>query len=386
MLLMGCLTVAAQEPAATTVYDFQPHWYGQVQVGGQYTLGELSFGDLLSPNAQIAVGYQFSPAFGLRLNANAWQSKAGIKGNVWNGSAVEARCADWKWNYVAPAIDFTVNLSNLIAGFNPTRLFNLGVFAGVGANIGFSNKDALAAKQAFYAGSIDDYNKAHMDQNIDYAWEGTKVRFMGQAGVTGDFRLSDRVSLGLEVSANGVNDHYNSKRSNNIDWYFNALAGVKIALGETYTTRTIEAPKPQIIEKIVEKIVEKPVEVIKYMNEAPSTQTNASAEIIRREIFFENAVTTIKKADEQKVKEIADFLKRNPNAKVTVEGYASKDAGRTSSALNYRLAGQRAARVVDMLKKKFGIPASRIVSVNKGDTEQPFPTNEKNRVSICVAQ
>ena len=59
-----------------------------------------------------------------------------------------------------------------------------------------------------------------------------------------DFRLSDKVSLGVELQATTLNDHYNSKRAGNADWYFNALAGVKYNLGKTYTTRKVEPVAP----------------------------------------------------------------------------------------------------------------------------------------------
>ena len=382
MLLMGCLSVAAQEPAAKTVYVFQPHWYGQLQVGGQYTLGEIGFSDLLSPNAQIGVGYNFSPVFGARLNVNAWQSKAGME------SKYDNYTAKWKWNYVAPAVDLTVNLSNALCGFNPKRVFNLGIFAGIGANIAFGNDDAKTEKEKVYGAAANwMLDQDHYNQNMDYVWDGSKVRFMAQGGVTADFRVSEKVSIGLEVSANGVNDHYNSKRSHNIDWYFNALAGVKVNLGKSYYSRRVEGPKPQIVEKVVEKIVEKPVYIEKNVSNAePEVRTNAMVEKMRREIFFGVSVTSIKKDDEKKIQEIADFLKRNPNAKVVVEGYASKDGGRTPAAVNKRLAGKRASTVVNVLKTKHGIPASRITMVNKADTEQPFPTNDQNRVCILVAE
>ncbi len=382
MLLMGCLTAAAQEPAAKTVYDFQPHWYLQLQAGGQHTIGEVDFKDLLSPNAQVAVGYNFTPVIGARLNVNAWQSKGGLKAYGLD--------KNWKWNYVAPQVDLTVNLTNLVAGYKPTRLFNLGFFAGLGANIAFSNKEAQDAKASFIAAraasEISDPRMvipAYTHEPLEYLWDGTKTRLVGQVGLTGDFRLSDKVSIGLELSANTLSDHYNSKNGGNTDWYYNALVGVKINLGDTYSTRVVEAPKPQIIEKTI--IKEVPAEQPQVQQQLTQTATNAAAtvDVIRREIFFEINTFNIKKADEQKVQDIVDFLNQHPAAKVTVTGYADKGTGNAN--INYRLAGKRAASVVTMLKNR-GISADRIVSVNKGDKEQPFPVNEKNRVSICVAQ
>lgn len=57
-------------------YQFKRHWFLDVQAGGQYTVGEASFSDLLSPNFQGAIGYQFSPVFGLRGQINGIRARA----------------------------------------------------------------------------------------------------------------------------------------------------------------------------------------------------------------------------------------------------------------------------------------------------------------------
>ena len=138
MLAMGFMTASAQEQQPQTETVFNPHWFVQVQGGAQYTLGEIAFGDLISPNVQVSGGYNFTDLFGLRLSVNAWQSKAG-----WEmGDA----SYDWKWNYIAPNVDLTFNLSNLFCGYNPNRIFNFSAFAGVGLNVAWGNDDAEAAK------------------------------------------------------------------------------------------------------------------------------------------------------------------------------------------------------------------------------------------------
>ena len=48
-------------------YTFNKHWFLDLQGGAQYTLGEAKFGDLLSPNVQLGLGYQLSPVFSMRL-------------------------------------------------------------------------------------------------------------------------------------------------------------------------------------------------------------------------------------------------------------------------------------------------------------------------------
>ena len=52
---------------------FKPFWYLDVQGGAQWTIGEAKFKDLISPNVQLGLGYQFSKVVGARLAFNGWQ-------------------------------------------------------------------------------------------------------------------------------------------------------------------------------------------------------------------------------------------------------------------------------------------------------------------------
>ena len=366
MLALGCATVSAQE--AKTENVFNPHWYIQLQAGGQYTLGEIGFKDLLSPNAQIGIGYNFNKVVGARLSANAWQSKAGQE-----AAGTEYK---WKWNYVAPMVDATFNLTNLFCKYDPNRVVTVGVFGGLGANIAWSNDEAADANKAMSATYKDVQEDA-----LAYLWDGTKARFAARMGANVDFRVSDRVSLGLEVSATTLNDHYNSKRAGNPDWYFNALAGVKIALGKTHTTRKVEQPAP--VERIIERVIEKQVPVQTAPVEEKKSNAVAAVTEMRRDIFFTIGNNTIAASEASKVDDIVNFLKENPTAKVNVTGYADKGTG--SKAINERIAAKRAQTVVNALVNK-GISKDRIIKSSKGDNVQPFSDNDENRVTICIAK
>ena len=372
LLLAGVLSASAQEQYPKTVYDHNPYWYIQLQGGAQYTLGEIDFKDLISPNVQIAVGRQFTPVFGIRLQANAWESRAGLGDNK------------WKWKYVAPGLDLTFNLSNLFCGFNPNRIFNFSAFIGGGANIGWDNKaaDINNIYQTQYAA----LNAAGLlSENVDYIWDGTKVRAFGRAGIAADFRLSDAVSLGLEVNANTLSDRYNSKKAHNWDWYFNALAGVKINLGKTHSTRTIEAPKvpEKVIEKVIERVVEKPCPQQQQV-EPTRAVAQKKEDKFRRDVFFMINGTQISKKEQAKVKEIADYLQANPNSTVEITGYADRGTG--NPTINRNLSQRRANAVSNMLQRTYKIKKDRIKTDFKGDTIQPFATDVENRVSICIAE
>ncbi len=377
LLAMGCVTASAQE-GDKTVNVFAPHWYVQAQIGGQYTLGEIGFGKLLSPNAQVGVGYNFNKVVGARLSANAWQSKAGQKVTS-NGATTTYK---WKWNYVAPMVDATFNLSNLFCGYNPNRVVEFGVFGGLGANIAWGNDEAgdvqkqiLSTKLADGSATLQDYPATATP--LENYWTGTKVRFAARAGANVDFRVSDRVKIGAEVSATTLSDKYNSKKAGNPDWYFNALVGVKVALGKTHTTKVIPAPKP--VEKIIERIIEKPVPA-----PAPKTETKQEvAEDFRRDIFFPIGNTSIAKSQTTKIAEIVNYMKENPDAKITLTGYADKGTG--SAAFNDKIAARRAQTVYNTLAAK-GVAKSRMTKKSEGSRVQPFEENDMNRVTICIAK
>lgn len=372
VVALSCVSASAQE-ADKTVNVFTPHWYGQAQIGAQYTLGEIGFGKLLSPNAQIGVGYNFNKVVGARLSFNAWQSKAGQKVTS-DGATTTYK---WKWNYIAPMVDATFNLTNLFCEYNPNRLVEVGVFGGIGANIAWGNDDAAKAQADILktpGANLAGYDKS--SQPLEYLWDGTKVRFAARVGANVDFRVSDRVKVGAELSATTLSDKYNSKKAGNPDWYFNALVGVKVALGQTHTTKVIPAPKP--VEKIIERIIEKPAPA-----PAPKTETQAVEENFRRDIFFPIGNTNIAKSQTTKIAEIVKYMKENPDAKITLTGYADKGTG--SAAFNDKIAARRAQTVYNTLAAK-GVAKSRMIKQSKGSRVQPFEENDMNRVTICIAK
>ena len=344
-------------------YQFKKHAFLDLQGGAQYTLGEAKFGDLISPNVQLGLGYQFSPVFGMRLQANGWQSKGG-----WNGYKATKDgtpfTADYKFKYVAPGLDFMFNLSNLFCGWNPNRVLNVTAFAGAGANIAWDNDEVneLAATM-----------KNTSAYNLEYLWDGTKVRPYGRAGLELAFKVSKSVSLMLEGNANITSDKYNSKKAGNPDWYFNALAGLRINLGKSATKK----------EKPVEP-APAPVQKVEEPAPAPAPVVEKKVEEIRRDIFFTINSNKISEKENKKILEVIDFLVKYPEAKVVVTGYADKGTG--NDRINDRIAAKRAAAVVWMLEKRYGIPAERITEESKGSRVQPFAENNMNRVSIMIAK
>ena len=369
----GTLSANAQatyEAADGTKYEFQKHAFLNLEAGAQYTLGEAKFSKLISPNIQLGLGYQFTPVFGARIQANAWQSKGGWNGFVPSKGATPYT-ADYKYKYVAPGLDFMFNLSNLFCGWNPNRVFNLTAFAGGGANIAWGNSEAQDIANTIK--NLDAYN-------LEYVWDGSKVRLFGRAGLEAAFKLSDAVALTLEGNANILSDKYNSKNHSGgkmkADWYFNGLIGLKINLGKTYNKILPPAPAPEPEPE--------PMPIVEPEPAPAPAPAPVVIEPIRRDVFFLINKTVIRESEAQKVKEIADYMQKYPESKVVVTGYA--DAGTGNDKINDRLAAGRADAVVKSLVNDYGIAQDRITYDSKGSRVQPFAENDLNRVTICIAE
>ena len=158
-----------------TKYEFQKYWFFDLEGGAQYTLGEAKFRRLVRPNVQVAIGRQFNPWLGVRLQVNGWQSRGYWDlGLMENGYSAHYPIG-YTFNYVAPGLDLMVDLTNLIGGYNPTRVFGLKAFLGGGANIGFDNDELNEHLDKSRNGLTLRNNSLPntTGHSFEYVWDGT---------------------------------------------------------------------------------------------------------------------------------------------------------------------------------------------------------------------
>ena len=364
-LLLSASPVAAESVPQEAKSEFNPHWFLQLQGGVGHTVGEGRFGNFISPAASLSAGYRFTPVWGLRVGVSGWESKGAwvYPENVYS------------YQYLQGNLDVTLDLANLFGRFNPTRTVNPYLFVGVGVNGAFDNDEALALNDAGY--------------NLEYIWSDSRAFVAGRLGVGVDFRLSDCVSLGVEVNSNLLSDKYNSKKAGNVDWQFNALAGLTFRFGKNYRKAPVSVPA-SVMPVRTAPAAETPAEAPAPKSEAAVQEPQMQQEVepqrpteIREEIFFRINSSEIRASEQPKIEALVEFLQANPEAKVEVTGYA--DAATGTPSFNLRLSVRRAAGVAEALVRA-GIPSERIRTEGRGDTEQPFPGVEQNRVSICIAR
>jgi outer membrane protein OmpA-like peptidoglycan-associated protein len=358
--------------------QFRPHWNIQIMGGAGYTIGEANFGELFSPAATLNLGWQITPAFGLRLGGSGWQGKGHSLGNGIEG---------YSFNYVQASLDAVLDLGNLFAGYKHNRVVTPYIFLGGGAAFCFNN-GANNVKSVVPA------------EYFEYLWPKNLVSPVGRGGVGLNFRLSDIVSIVVEANANVLSDRFNSKKAGNPDFQFNALAGLKINLGKPYTRKVVQQPVEVVDNSAAEReaarlaaeraAAEKAAAEKAAAEEAARAAAAAAAAKAARDAsmqqvntFFQLDSYEITAEEVAKLNDYVQWLKENPAVNIAITGYADAQTGR--HPYNLRLSKNRVNAVKDFLTAA-GIAPERILSDYKGDTMQPFQVNEQNRVVVSLVK
>lgn len=358
-LLIICLTGNVVGQSSST---FKPGWYLGANTGFSWYFAEgnnflasapsyFSIVDNAGMLGRLGLGYDFTPSFGIRgmlgYTNNRWPDTRQV------GNAIESFGSQYL------SADFMYNLSNSILGYNPQRLINISLFAGLGGGL---------------------RNKADFTSNY---WN-----LVGRLGGQADFKLSEKFKLNLIADANVAGDKYN-------DYVVGFPVDIMPALALGFTYSFVDQQQgganiqPDLVEKpIVEPTVpkvedEKPIvpEPIKPEPRVEVPIAKVEAPALEDNIFYRINSADIA-TDEQKtiVTNIAEYLKKYPEARVVLNGYADNATG--TAAVNREISKRRATNVANALVSEHGIAADRIDIKWFGSSVQPFKEVIKNRVVI----
>lgn len=358
MLLWAAVAANAQQQPKNCPENY---WFIEGQAGAGYTEGEASFGKLIAPAAAISIGKSFNPIIAARLQANGWKGKGG-----WKNKTTEHPENSYTFNYAQVALDAMFNLTNICCGYKEGRCFNLVGIIGVGYahSSDYDNIPGLSSTEAV--------NSA-----------------VARAGIQTNFRINKHWDLNMELTGNAINDSFNAKKGSVNDWQVNLLAGFTYKFGHK-ASKAVEDPCAATVAELNGKINTQRGEIEELQRQLqakPKTVervTTVTEKIMEAYIPFKIGKSRIASEQQIHLYQIAQFLKENPNARITVTGYADAKTG--NKEVNRKLSEKRAQAIADNLIKKYGIENERIAINGKGDTLQPFEENSWNRVAILITK
>ncbi|MBM6993561.1 MAG: OmpA family protein [Prevotella sp.] len=357
--------------------SFWSNWF--IQVGGDWNVwysaqehhadnhNGMGFfgGERRTFGGALAIGKWFTPGIGLRTKLQAWQGK-----NIPAYTPDAIKFDEWILNE-----QVMLNLSNLICGYNPNRVWNLIPFFGGGVSrnmsdnlyamqlsVGLQSTWRLSSKLNVYLEAgfnrfEDDFDGTLAQTTksgsiVKRGWESHDNNVYGEIGLT--FNLGratwdkvpdvDAIKALSQSQIDALNAQLNDANAEN--------ARLKNLLDEQ--SKKEEAPKA------VSEFVNTPVSVFFNINHADIASQK----------------------DLVNVQALAKYAKEN-GSKLNVTGYADSATG--TAELNQKLSEARAATVADELVK-LGVNRSNISTVGKGGVDELSPVSFNRRATVQVAE
>ena len=169
--------------------------------------------------------------------------------------------------------------------------------------------------------------------------------------------------------------------------------GIKLNFGSAEGSKasskrpaSVSKVDPYVPEKVIEYVdrevvKEVPVEVVKEVVKEVKVPASTLEGTYEDDLLFVIGKAELRPDEAFKLGRIAQILKDNPDAKITVTGYADTATG--TADVNKRLSAERAAVVVEKLKEA-GIAASRISYSSTGSDKDSSMSPDSNRVAVCI--
>ncbi|MDO4228326.1 MAG: OmpA family protein [Capnocytophaga sp.] len=370
-IMVGFAITATAQEKGLSYGKFFDNWQAGVNVGGYVPTKGYDLIRDVRLNFGAELSKQISPVFRLGFDANAY-----LNGN-WEGRnplVIENTNV---------ALIGAFNLNNLFVGYlGEPRKFEVEAFAGPGWLHSYEQGDndfnAMTAK--FGANFLYNFgaNKqwgvkltpailylidnptAHSANSLDINESLTQVnvgiiyRFKGSNGAHHFTTIEPKDQAELDALNNNINGLRSQIESKN-----EQLRGSEQRIAQL--EKDLETARNQ--KPVVQTV----------------TQTNKTLESV---VTFGLGKTTIDASQLPNVERIATYLKKYPNSRVVIKGYASPEGNEEK---NIQLANNRAQAVKDVLVKRYKVDASRISAEGNGIGDM-FTEPEWNRVSIATIE
>ena len=360
---LSVLTINAQT-VVVKGGGFWDNWSMGVQGGATMKMSGEGFFKSARPALGLTLGKQWTPILGMDIQGMGYV-------NTTNSSTM------------IDASDVSLigrmNLMNLFAGYNGMpRPFEVETVTGLGwlhhYMTGSGDTDDLSAR----VGLNFNFNLGE-----DAAWTlGIKPAVL--FNLTGEYpskKLAfNRNKANMEILL-GLTYHFADADGNRHFALVNAIDPLALAA----MNEEINDLREVIVAKDVELVglADELMVVQDQLNEARNKEMEATGQtikILESVVAFPFNQSDVQTSQMPSLEHVANYLKDNPNAKITVNGYASPEG---TEEYNLQLSQRRADAVKNILVDKYGIAADRINAIGHG-VGDVFSVPAWNRVGICT--
>ena len=360
---LGVLTINAQT-VVVKGGGFWDNWSMGVQGGATMKMSGEGFFKSARPAFGLTLGKQWTPILGMDIQGMGYV-------NTTNSSTM------------IDASDVSLigrmNLMNLFAGYNGMpRPFEVETVTGLGwlhhYMTGSGDTDDLSAR----VGLNFNFNLGE-----DAAWTlGIKPAVL--FNLTGEYpskKLAfNRNKANMEILL-GLTYHFADGDGNRHFTLVNAIDPLALAA----MNEEINDLREVIVAKDVELVglADELMVVQDQLNEARNKEMEATGQtikILESVVAFPFNQSDVQTSQMPSLEHVANYLKDNPDAKITVNGYASPEG---TEEYNLQLSQRRADAVKNILVDKYGIAADRINAIGHG-VGDVFSVPAWNRVGICT--
>ena len=364
--VLGAFTANAQSVVEGT--KFTDNWSVEVNAGAITPLTHNAFFKSMRPGFGVGFSKQLTPIFGLGFQGMGYINTTSSK-TAFDASDV--------------SLLGKVNLMNLFASYQgEPRLFEVEAVAGMGwlhyyvngdgddnswstrfglnfnFNLGETKAWTLGIKPAIVYDMQGDFPEAKSRFNANNA------AFELTAGLTYHFKTSTGNHYFTKVKV------YNQGEIDDLNASINALRGqVSNRDNELNNANQRINGLQKDLEECRTKVV--PVETVVKTARVPESI-----------ITFRQGRSSVDASQLPNVERVASYMKKYPDAKVVIKGYASPEG---SVEVNARIAAARAEAVKTILVNRYKINASRITAEGQGVGDM-FTEPDWNRVSICTIE
>lgn len=363
VLALGALAINAQT-VVVKGGGFWDNWSMGVQGGATMKMSGEGFFKSARPAFGLTLGKQWTPILGMDIQGMGYV-------NTTNSSTM------------IDASDVSLigrmNLMNLFAGYNGMpRPFEVETVTGLGwlhhYMTGSGDTDDLSAR----IGLNFNFNLGE-----DAAWTlGIKPAVL--FNLTGEYpskKLAfNRNKANMEILL-GLTYHFADGDGNRHFALVNAIDPLALAA----MNEEINDLREVIVAKDVELVglADELMVVQDQLNEARNKEMEATGQtikILESVVAFPFNQSDVQTSQMPSLEHAANYLKDNPDAKITVNGYASPEG---TEEYNLQLSQRRADAVKNILVDKYGIAADRINAIGHG-VGDVFSVPAWNRVGICT--